>query len=145
MTTGRINQVTVRPSRRSARAWRGYWSASRRPLPSPEFFTRRIEFNVTRTAQSLSVVIQRTRPHRNGQPSPPISHASGRFPPVQRTKVGAFDGDCQCERPPNRVGCKRNAADLLRISCNQKRWPLASNPHLSPIAREQRAEARSRV
>jgi hypothetical protein len=43
------------------------------------------------------------------------------------------------------VGCKRNAADLLRISCNQKRWPLASNPHLSPIAREQRTEARSRV
>jgi|SRR5665213_2954326 hypothetical protein len=143
MTTGRINQVTVRPSRRSAKAWQRYWSASRRPLPSPEFVTSRIEFNVSRTAQSLSVVIQRTRP-RDAVNLVPRSHTPQvAFPWFSEPKSAPSVETANANGRPAKWAAKRNAADLLRISCNQV--ALAIGKQSTSLSHRPRTARRSTV
>lgn len=92
-----------------------------------------------------SVVVQRTERRPNAVNLVPRSHTPQvAFPGfAERGSAPSVETANANGRP--RVGCKRNAADLPRISCCKGVGHRQSIHYLSHIARKRRAEARSRV
>jgi hypothetical protein len=96
MTTGRINQVTVRSARRPPRARRTRPSTRTSPEKGwnalrPEYVT----FCLLRAAPDLrrQAASPRTPQGDATVPSPPISQASEALPGLHRTRVSPFPGD----------------------------------------------------
>jgi len=146
MTTGRINQVTVRPSRRSAQA-SGEGTEAPLGARSPRRSSSPVESSSTSSARARrrSVVNQRTERHPNAVNLVPRSHTPQVAFPAFAERGSAPSVETANANGRPRRGCKRNAADLQRISCCRGIGHRQSIHYLSRIARKRRAEARSRV